>query len=78
MEATVTSLRAHRLVLWRKHGVMARSDFSVTRAADLIECVEAAARYEYMDVVTGGQGEGLTRDELRAVVDAFHVQTSLL
>jgi rhamnulose-1-phosphate aldolase len=78
MRATVTSLRAHRLALWRKHGVMARSDFSVTRAADLIEYIEAAARYEYMDVVTGGKGEGLTRDELRAVVDAFHVQTTLL
>jgi len=78
MEATVTLLRAHRLVLWSKHGVMARSDFSVTRAADLIEYIEAAARYEYMDVVTGGKGEGLTRDELRAVVDAFHVQTKLL
>jgi rhamnulose-1-phosphate aldolase len=78
MEGTVTLLRAHRLVLWRKHGVMARSDFSVTRAADLIEYIETAARYEYMDVVTGGKGEGLSRDELRAVVDAFHVQTTLL
>ncbi len=78
MEATVTALRAHRLVLWGKHGVMARSDFSVTRAADLIEYIEAAARYEYMDVVTGGKGEGLTRDELRAVVDAFHIRTTVV
>jgi rhamnulose-1-phosphate aldolase len=78
MEATVTQLRAHRLVLWGKHGVMARSDFSVTRAADLIEYIETAARYEYMDVATGSKGEGLTRDELRAVVDTFHVQTTLL
>ena len=58
MEATVTALRAHRLVLWGKHGVMARSDFSVTRAADLIEYIEAAARYEYMDVVTGAKAKG--------------------
>jgi rhamnulose-1-phosphate aldolase len=78
MQATITALRAHRLVLWSKHGVMARSDFSVTRAADLIEYIEAAARYEYMDVVAGGKGEGMTRDELRSVVDAFHIQTTLL
>jgi rhamnulose-1-phosphate aldolase len=78
MEATVTQLRTHRLVLWGKHGVMARSDVSVTRAADLVEYIEAAARYEYMDVVAGGKGEGLTRDELRAVVEAFHVQTTLV
>jgi rhamnulose-1-phosphate aldolase len=78
MKASVSLLRAHRLVLWSKHGVMARSDFSVTRAADLIEYMEAAARYEYMDVVTGGKSEGLTHDELRAVVDAFQVQTTLL
>ncbi len=51
MEATVASLREHRVVLWSKHGVMARSDISVTRAADRIEYVETAAMYEYMDVV---------------------------
>jgi rhamnulose-1-phosphate aldolase len=78
MEATVALLCAHRLVLWSKHGVLARSDVSVTRAADLIEYLEAAARYEYMDLVTGGKGDGLTRDELRAVVDAFDVQTTLV
>jgi rhamnulose-1-phosphate aldolase len=78
MQATITALRAHRLVLWSKHGVMARSDFSVTRAADLIEYVEAAARYEYMDLISGGKGDGLTRAELREVVDAFHVQTKLV
>jgi rhamnulose-1-phosphate aldolase len=78
MEANVTHLRKHRLVLWSKHGVMARSDFSVTRAADLIEYLETAARYEYMDLVNGSRAEGLTREELRAVVEAFHVQTTLV
>ena len=78
MQATITALRAHRLAMWSKHGVVARSDFSVTRAADLIEYLEAAARYEYMDMVAGGKGEGLTSDDLRVVVDAFHIQTTLL
>src|SRR5437762_11130705 len=37
------------LEMWSKRWVMARSGFSATRAADLIEYVETAARYEYMD-----------------------------
>jgi rhamnulose-1-phosphate aldolase len=78
MEANVIHLREHRVVLWSKHGVMARSEFSTTRAADLIEYVETAARYEYMDLVNGSRAEGLTQDELRAVVQAFHVSTTLI
>ena len=54
------------------------SGFSATRAADLIEYVETAARYEYMDLVNGSRAEGLLQDELRAVVQAFHVQTTLV
>lgn len=78
MAATVTGLRAHRIVLWSKHGVIARSDISVTRAADRIEYAETAARYEYMDLVNHRQAEGLTVEELRAIVKAFQVQTTLV
>ncbi len=78
MEANVALLRDHLVVLWSKHGLMARSDMSVTRAADRIEYAETAARYEYMDLVNGGQAEGLTEDELRAVVSAFDVPTTLV
>lgn len=78
MEATVTGLRQHRIVLWSKHGVMARSELSVTKAADRIEYAETAALYEYMDLVNGSKGEGLTPDELRAVVREFNVQTTLV
>jgi rhamnulose-1-phosphate aldolase len=78
MEATAASLRDHSIVLWSKHGVMARSDMSVTRTADRIEYAETAARYEYMDLVNGGKAEGLTLNELRAVVKAFDVKTTLL
>jgi hypothetical protein len=56
MEANVTHLRQHRVVLWSKHGVMARSAFSATQAADLIEYVETAAGYEYMDLVNASRG----------------------
>ena len=77
MAANVASLRSHRIDIWSKHGVMARSDVSVTRAVDRIEYAEAAARYEYMDLVAGGRAEGLTREEARSVVEAFGVQTAL-
>jgi len=78
MQANVTHLREHQLVLWCKHGVMARSAHSVARATDLIEYVETAARYEYMNLVAGNRAEGLTEDELRAVVQSFNVSTPLL
>ena len=78
MEANVQSLRTHRIVLWSKHGVMSRSDVSVTRAVDRIEYAETAARYEYMDLVNGERAEGLTHDEMRAVVEAFDVKTTIV
>lgn len=78
MEANVAGLREHRVVLWSKHGVMARSELSVTKAADRIEYAETAALYEYMDLVNGGQGEGLTPNELREIVQAFNVPTTLV
>ncbi len=78
MEANVAGLRAYRVVVWSKHGVMARWEMSATRAADRIEYAETAALYEYMDLLNGGMGEGLTRDELREVVETFGVQTTLV
>jgi rhamnulose-1-phosphate aldolase len=78
MAANVESLRTHRIVLWGKHGVMARSDISVTRAVDRIEYAETAARYEYMDLANGGQAEGLTVEEMRLVVSAFGVTTTVV
>lgn len=78
MEATLQSMRSHRVVLWAKHGVMARSDRSVKRAADRIEYAETAAAYEYMNLVNGERATGLTPDELRAVVHAFDVDTTLV
>ena len=78
MAASVACLRDHRIVVWGKHGVMARSNLSATRAVDRIEYAETAARYEYMDLVNGGLGEGLTREEMREIVTAFGVTTTLL
>jgi len=73
MQETLKSLRSHRVVLWSKHGIVARSDNSVKRAADRIEYAEAAARYEFMNLVCGEPAEGLTGDEVRSICSTFGI-----
>ncbi len=77
MQANVTGLRDYQIVMWAKHGVMARSDTSPLRASDRIEYAETGAMYEFMNLQVGGLGQGLTDEELGAVVNAFDVDTSL-
>ena len=76
-EATVASLRAHRNTVWSKHGVMARSDISLTRAVDPNEYPEAGRPYDYKDHKAGGGGEGLTDEESARMVEAFGIETRL-
>ncbi|GEA88868.1 class II aldolase/adducin family protein [Cellulomonas cellasea] len=73
MKANVEGLREHQIVLWSKHGIMARSDVSVTRAVDRIEYAETGARYEYMNIVAGGAAEGLTDAEISEVAAQFGI-----
>lgn len=77
MAANVAGLRDHQIVLWAKHGVMARSDTSPLRACDRIEYAETGAMYEYMNLCSGGRAQGLTDEELSRVVRAFNVETTL-
>ena len=77
MAATLESLRQHRIVIWGKHGVMARSDISAKRAADRIEYAETAARYEYMNLVNHEQGEGLSVEEVRAIAQLWNIEQSI-
>jgi rhamnulose-1-phosphate aldolase len=77
MEGTLEALRKHRIVIWAKHGVMARSDVSVKRAADRVEYAETAAKYEYLNLCAGEIGEGLTPDELRAICRTFSVKQNI-
>jgi rhamnulose-1-phosphate aldolase len=73
MEATVAGCRDYHLIVWQKHGVVARSDTSASRAADLVEYAEMAARYEVLNLRLGSPAFGLTDDELRAICTEFHV-----
>jgi len=77
MAGNVESLRTHRIVIWAKHGVMARSDVSVKRAADRVEYAETAAKYEYLNLSAGEIGEGLTADEMREICTAFNVKQNI-
>src|SRR5512133_2477558 len=67
MSGNVEALRKHRIVIWSKHGVMARSDVSVKRAADRVEYAETAAKYEYLNLSAGEIGEGLSGEEIRQI-----------
>ena len=73
MRDTVERSRDYRLVVWQRHGVIARSDVSASRAADLVEYAEVAARYEVLNLQLGSPARGLSDDELRAVCTAFNV-----
>ena len=77
MAGNVAALRRHRIVIWAKHGVMARSDVSVKRAADRVEYAETAAKYEYLNLAVGESGEGLSPDEIRAICTTFGVQQEI-
>ena len=77
MAANVEKLRAHRVVIWAKHGVMARSDVSVKRAADRIEYAETSAKYEYLNLTTGEIGEGLGVEEVRGICSAFNIKQDI-
>lgn len=77
MAANVECLRKHRIVIWAKHGVMARSDVSVKRAADRVEYAETAAKYEYLNLAAGEIGDGLSAEEIRMICQTFHVNQDI-
>ena len=77
MAGNIESLRTHRVVIWAKHGVMARSDVSVKRAADRVEYAETAAKYEYLNLGVHEIGEGLTVDEILTICKAFNVPQTI-
>ena len=77
MENSVRALRDHIIVVWSKHGIMVRSDISPLAAVDKVEYAETGAMYEVRSMMAGGLGEGLTDDELHAVVEAFEVDNDL-
>ncbi len=68
----------HQLVVWNQHGIIVRSERSLTAALDLIEYAEAAARYEVMDIQCGRCARGLTIENLRDIAARFKVKSTIL
>lgn len=73
MTATAQTMREHALVVWARHGVVARSDESVMHALDLIEYAEAAARYETLNLSAGERADGLSPEEIRRICAVWGV-----
>lgn len=74
MQATTEALRKHKVVVWGKHGVVARSDYSIKKACDLVEYAETGARYECLNLANNEQAEGLTPEQIRTIAAAFGVE----
>lgn len=77
MRANATALRESQVVVWAKHGVMARSSSSVLAAVDLIEYLETAATYECLDRVMGSPASGLTPEDMRSISQAYGIEQKL-
>ena len=77
MDANVMVLREHKVALWSKHGLMARSSSSVMAAVDLVEYVETAAIYECLDLSLGQRAQGLDDSEIRAICRAYDIKQAM-
>lgn len=78
MENTVRALKQKRIAIWSRHGLMARSDISLMDAIDKIEYAETGAMYEVMNRSMGEPSSGLSEEDLKAVVNAFGIDTDLV
>jgi rhamnulose-1-phosphate aldolase len=74
---TTQAMRDRRLAVWCCHGVIARAGGPLS-ATDLVDYVEAAARYEVFDLQSGRPAPGLSLDHLRAISTRFGIHASVL
>jgi rhamnulose-1-phosphate aldolase len=77
MAQTKEKLKKTVVVIWSKHGLMARSDVSVKRAVDRIDYVETAAHYEYLNLANHSAAEGLSEAEILRISNGLGIQQSV-
>jgi rhamnulose-1-phosphate aldolase len=77
MAGTLAKLSEHRIVIWCKHGLIARSEESTLKASDRIEYVETAAKYEVLNLANGEIAQGLSPEEIRSIADSFGIEQNL-
>ncbi len=75
--ATRPEMLQHRLVVWQKHGALARAE-SAVKAADLLEYAEAAAAYEVLNLRLGEPATGLSDAELRQICAACGITQEII
>jgi rhamnulose-1-phosphate aldolase len=73
MDKTVQALSEYRIVIWAKHGVMARSDRSIKRAADLVEYAEVGAKMECLNLANREIATGMSDAEIRQICREFNI-----
>jgi len=77
MIETMLALREHQLVVWSQHGVMTRSDDSISHALDLIEYAETAAHYECLNLLGGDLSAGLSPEAIRAIAESVKIRQTI-
>jgi rhamnulose-1-phosphate aldolase len=77
MSETARKMLDHPLVVWARHGVVARADESILQALDLVEYAEAAARYEWLNLSTGEKADGLSPEQIRAICEAWNISQNI-
>jgi len=77
MLESMICLRDHPLVVWSRHGVMARADGSISHALDFVEYAEAAAQYEILNLLAGDPNAGLSPENIRAVADSWNIRQKI-
>jgi len=76
-EVTAKSLHDHVLTIWARHGVICRSDKSLAKACDKIEYAEAAARFEYLNLMAGEKSSGLSAEEIREICKGLGIEQNI-
>jgi rhamnulose-1-phosphate aldolase len=71
---TMLAFREYRVVIWARHGVIARADNSILRVADLIEYAETAAHYEFLNRIAGDPTDGLSPEQIRSISESWKVR----
>ncbi|RIK45476.1 MAG: rhamnulose-1-phosphate aldolase [Chloroflexi bacterium] len=72
-EQTTAAALQQRVIIWAKHGVIVHVAGGPLAAVDLIDYVEAAARYEVLDIQAGSIADGLSGRERQKIAARFGV-----
>ncbi len=70
---TMPALQRYRGIIWASHGIVTRADVGVTKAGDLVEYAEAAARYEYLNLAAGEPTGGISEDAMRLICERLNI-----